>query len=554
MKRALILRLASCDLRVLISVGLLCAITSSAQATTITVTNTNDSGSGSLRQALIDANKGDTIEFAVTGTIMLTSGELLVNKSITISGPGAFNLTIDGSSKSRVLHVGSDTTLAVSGLRFMHGKSPGSGDDGSAIYNGQATLVLSDSVISDNAGMGGGVANDHGTLTMSNCTISNNYTGDRGGGILNDEGTLNLNHCFVTGNQSYAGAGIYNIGGSSILTVMGSIITGNFNNGGGEGGGIFNWDGMVTLVDSTVSKNFADLLFDPNGGGVMNGGAMEIVDSTIIGNAAGDTGGGILNSGTLTLMNSTVSGNHAGTNLPTSGSGGGIYNSGALQVINSTISGNEVNGKEPSGWGAGINNAGTLQIRNSTFSDNHAGVHGGNLYGGAFEIGNTILNAGTPENLFGVDGVISAGYNISSDNAGGYLNGPGDQINTDPLLGPLQDNGGPTFTHELLVGSPAIDAGDPGFTPPPWYDQRGPDFYRLRNGRIDIGSFEVQEGPAVTPTPSPTSTPTPTPSASPTPTATPTSTPTQTPSATPSVAPKVTPRPRPTPHPRPTPP
>ena len=64
--------------------------------------------------------------------------------------------------------------------------------------------------------------------------------------------------------------------------------------------------------------------------------------------------------------------------------------------------------------------------------------------------------------------VTSYGYNVSSDDGGGYLNGPGDQINTDPMLGPLQDNGGPTFTHALLTGSPAIDAGDPNFTPPPF--------------------------------------------------------------------------------------
>ena len=81
-----------------------------------------------------------------------------------------------------------------------------------------------------------------------------------------------------------------------------------------------------------------------------------------------------------------------------------------------------------------------------------------------------------------------------------YLTGPGDQINTDPMLGPLQDNGGPTFTHALLPGSPAIDAGDPNFTPPPFYDQRGPGFDRVVNGRIDIGSFEVQ-GPTPTATP-----------------------------------------------------
>src|SRR5206468_7595987 len=82
----------------------------------VTVTNTNDSGPGSLRQALVDANDGDTITFAVTGTIGLTSGELLVNKSITISGPGADNLDVDGNANSRVFHIGSAQTLAISGL------------------------------------------------------------------------------------------------------------------------------------------------------------------------------------------------------------------------------------------------------------------------------------------------------------------------------------------------------------------------------------------------------------------------------------------------------
>ena len=97
--------------------------------------------------------------------------------------------------------------------------------------------------------------------------------------------------------------------------------------------------------------------------------------------------------------------------------------------------------------------------------------------------------------------VTSYGYNVSSDDGGGYLNGPGDQINTDPMLGPLQDNGGPTFTHELLPGSPAINSGDPNFVGPPDYDQRGPGYDRVKGGRIDVGSFEVQNPPPPSPTP-----------------------------------------------------
>src|SRR5262249_56283595 len=85
-----------------------------------------------------------------------------------------------------------------------------------------------------------------------------------------------------------------------------------------------------------------------------------------------------------------------------------------------------------------------------------------------------------------------------SDNGGGSLTATGDQINTDPMLGPLQDNGGPTFTHALLPGSPAIDTGDPSFTPPPDFDQRGPGYPRVGNERIDIGSFEAQPPAAQT--------------------------------------------------------
>jgi hypothetical protein len=205
-----------------------------------------------------------------------------------------------------------------------------------------------------------------------------------------------------------------------------------------------------------------------------------------------------------------------------------------VEERSATISGNSVFGSalKGAGLGGGIYAVGTVTISNSTFNHNYIlfyGNGGGICNGGTLEIGNTILNTagGYGQNIFNNSGTItSAGYNLSNDDGGGYLTGPGDLINTDPLLGPLQDNGGPTFTHELLAGSPAIDAGDPSFAPPPWYDQCGPDFYRLRNDRIDIGSFEVQEGPAVTPTPTPTPTPRPT----------------------------VTPRSRPTPAPRPTPP
>jgi hypothetical protein len=172
--------------------------------------------------------------------------------------------------------------------------------------------------------------------------------------------------------------------------------------------------------------------------------------------------------------------------------------------VNSTISGNSAC---CGGVGGGIyNHNSLLQVTNSTITGNSAGS-GGGIYNdqGQFEISNTILNAGASgENIFNNGGTVtSLGYNLSSDDGGGYLNGLGDRINTDPLLGPLQNNGGLTFTHALSMHSPAINAGDPSFTPSPSYDQRDSPFVRVFEGRIDVGSFEAQ-GRHPVPRPRPT--------------------------------------------------
>jgi hypothetical protein len=169
-------------------------------------------------------------------------------------------------------------------------------------------------------------------------------------------------------------------------------------------------------------------------------------------------------------------------------------------ISNSTISDN----------GYGIyndNGAIAASVYNTTMSKNGVEIRNFNapvVVAMSHTIFNVSLGGHSILNDFGT--VTSYGYNVSSDDGGGYLNGSGDQTNIDPLLGPLQDNGGPTLTRALLPASPAINAGDPSFTPPPLYDQRGPGFDRVRNGRVDVGSFEVQEPtrPAATPRPRPT--------------------------------------------------
>jgi hypothetical protein len=246
--------------------------------------------------------------------------------------------------------------------------------------------------------------------------------------------------------------------------------------------------GPVTISDLTIRNGQGNF-----GGGILNGvgATLTIANSTLSGNMAA-FGGGIFNEGTLTIANSTVSDNMASE-------GGGTYNSGnnTLTITNSTFSSNA----GPATGGA-VFNIGAVAISDSTVSGNSSGLAGGVFNIGTLQIGNTILNAGASGANIANNGgtVASHGYNLSSDDGGGFLTGPGDLINTDPLLGPLQDNGGPTLTHALLPGSPAIDAGDPNFTPPPFYDQRGPGFDRVRNGRIDMGSLEVQAGTTPTPT------------------------------------------------------
>src|SRR6266403_1262344 len=415
-------------------------------ANTITVINTNDSGPGSLRQALVDANDGDTINFAVTGTIALTSGELVIDKSITITGPGSDQLAVGlhiPQYHFRVFHVMASPTVTIEGLRI-----------GPSLFF-----------------YGCGILNDQATLTINNCAVTGNNGQTLGAGISNG-GTLTINNSRITGNGlDYQGTGV-GISSSGTLIINNSVISDNHSAKG-----------------------------QTNGGGIASSGMLEITNSTIDGNSVGGPGGGISNAGVAIITSSTISGNSSGGGYPGPqtgpGFGGGILNGGTLTISNSTVSGNSaLTINQAPGCGGGIGNSGSLQIANSTISGN-SGANGGAICNHAvpLQIANSILNAGNlGVNIFNDGGTItSLGYNLSSDNGGGFLTGPGDQINTDPMLGPLQNNGGPTFTHALLPGSPATDTGDPNFTPPPFTDQRG--YVRVYNGRIDVGSFEVQPPP-----------------------------------------------------------
>src|SRR6476646_8496193 len=479
-------------------------------ATTITVINGNDSGPGSLRQAFAGANDGDTINFDPSvGTVTLTTAELAIEKSVTLSGaPQMVTVMRASQTEFRIFHVMPGHSVEIDGVTISGGHITG-----------------------DN---GGGILNDNSTLTIAHCTVSGNAivsasSGNNFGGGIHNSGTMTLDQVIVNNNNA---------------------VWGGQGSGVPSGGGISN-TGTMTIIAGTVQSNYGFW----SAGGIYDTGMLTITGSTITDNRTdnpghfGAYGGGIVNGGTMTIQDSTISGNTALGGDLQGGEGGGISGNNNT-ITNSTITGNSAL------RGGGV--AGGGNIAHTTFSNNSASLSGGTLYlTSPLELGNTILKAGTSGvNIFNNSGsLITHGYNVCTDNGGGFLNGPDDQINTDPILGPLQNNGGPTFTHALLPGSPAIDAGDPNFAPPPDYDQRGPGFVRVFNGRIDVGSFEVQPTPTPTPTATATSTPTATATATATftPTATPTATatPTLTPRPSPTPRPALTPRPRPTPPPRP---
>ena len=252
------------------------------------------------------------------------------------------------------------------------------------------------------------------------------------------------------------------------VTISGMTITGG---AGGTGdvstsGGIHNF-GTLTVIDSTLSGNTASA-----GGAVINFGTMTMINSTVSGNSANFHGGGIFNIATLTLINSTVSNNSAVIN------GGGIMNVGEMWVINSTVADNSAI------RAGGIYSSGSfssMELDGSIIADNTATFNGNDLLGGV-TAGDYNLIGG----ILNVDFVLPAGstHNI---------------INVDPKLGPLADNGGPTMTHTLLCGSPAIDAGVAYALAT---DQRGTGFVRKFDDSAvanaaggdgtDIGAFELQ--------------------------------------------------------------
>ena len=496
------------------------------QGATFTVTNTNDSGAGSLRQAISEAvtNPGDdevVFDSTVSGTIVLTSGPLNATNfyddgSLAIIGPGKDSLTIDGNGGSSVLFGG------------------GSFLDGSIFNLSGFTLK--------NADRGLNLYTSYGSATVEDCVI----TGTSESGLvvtsIGDADVL-IQSVDISGN---AGTGLWQQDGYGLAVISGSTITDN--------GGLGIWSTStnrtgpwVAVEDSVIARNamggfvahscstglsVSDTQVVDNGGVGIQGIGFS-VDRAIV---SGNTGGGAAAT-LLSMKDSTVS-NNMGPGI-TMGSGtcsDSILGFGRLHLLNSTISGNESQTE-----GGGILQAnGSMVILNSTITGNKAEIGGGIFKTFLWEdwgyspylpaneittIANTIVAANeasiNPDLRIGAESIwdyvlpAAVSYTLIGDPGDAYISEsiPGSNLfGEDPLLEPLQDNGGPTLTHALRSGSPAIDRGNPEFLPPPGYDcgwmlsadscallppdwdQRSEGFDRIRNGRVDMGAFELQEG------------------------------------------------------------
>jgi hypothetical protein len=528
------------------SLALLLACPLPTLAADFSVANRNDSGPGSLRQAVRDANATpgpDTIRFnsSVTGTILLTSGALTVTDPLTLEGPGQDVLTIDGGAVSTILQV--ENSLTIASLKLANA-------GGSAINvwirKANTILTVSDSIIAGSGAAGIAVdgedtAGDGSQLIVEHSMI----TGNAAGGISTRAHAnppygqydfhlaINVSGSTISGNGGHGidaqlatpgyripitiqdstlsandGDGVYLIGAD--LQIQKTVVSGN------RRGGIHAQYGSKPWYDPQSSIKAANSVISDNGEGGVSGSFLTLSNSTI----ANNVGRGILTQGSwygggsASIAYCTIAGNQSG----------GIASEGFsfdephfLEVNNTTISGNHspddgagiaLITTDSQVWTSGLK---LVSIRNSTITGNAADGSGGGI------AHSNRSYAYDHDPLVLVENSIVAGNSASTDpdlsTAGAFLvdyaliEDPGSALFTttvpgsniigqDPLLDPLANNGGPTQTHGLLPGSPALDRGDPNFTAPPSVDQRGEGFDRIVDGRIDIGAVEMQAGPS----------------------------------------------------------
>lgn len=421
------------------------------------------------------------------GTMTIQGGTFRDNSAPDGSG-GAITNRNSGSGRGQ---------LTIIGTQFIGNRA----SSGGAIMNFDANMVIREAIFtSNNADTGGAIMNDGGngrvvsTALIDNVTFNNNSA--KFGGAIANEAILDVFASRFDLNSLNPSIRI-----GSAADRLPSADAANFLlNGGKEpkgldqlarGGGIANQVGGSLLVGNCtftrngwVNTNIVEIGVGYFGGGIFNSGAKaEMIECTISDNHTRYAGGGIFSSSPLVVRNSTISANSAAAGTFTS-TGGAIYASASLTIANSTISGNSAT----KGGGLFVRGTAGAVIGNSTITANQASVVGGGVWSTvSLFIGNTIVAgnaAPASPDLLGP--LVTHGHNLFGTGGSGLLFHSSDLVGVNPLLSPLQNNGGPTWTHALLPGSPAIDAGDNLSAPDT--DQRG--VARIQNGTIDIGAFE----------------------------------------------------------------
>jgi predicted outer membrane repeat protein len=403
-------------------------IASAAHAATFTVTNTDDLGPGSLRQAVEDANTAAGTDVINFQIATLPDAIVLISGELLVTD----SVDIQGPGAANLVVTGNTSS------RVFH------------LENGAAVIDVTISGLnlsSGSATQGAGIFDAGENLVLDSVLLTGNAATSDGGGLwASGSANLTIRNSRFSGNTADRDGGavyVENLVGP--MLVEDTAIAGNLAGRNGGGALFLTPDGAVTFDRSTISGNFTTLAggglyLDGTGGNGTAGGAFVIRSSTLSGNNAVDGAGAYFNlpAGPVSFEHSTVAGNTA------TGTGGGIYSAAATVTLDQTIVGD-----------------------NTAATDNDLA----NDSDGSFDVRYSLIE--------------SPGAATINDNGGNVLN-------QDPQLGPLSDNGGSTETHAPAGTSPAVNAGDPAFVPPPATDQRG--FPRVVNGRIDIGSVELGAG------------------------------------------------------------
>ena len=503
-------------------------------------------GTCSLRNAIVSANTDTAVNGCSAGagadTIVLgmgvytlriapaagdttgLNGDLDILHTTTITGAGSAFTVIDANSADRVFDVQPNATATMSGLTLDLGNTAGTKDasnnGGDILVEASARLTLSAMAVDrgGSSGLGGGIYSD-GTLSVSNSQLRQDAATLAGGAIASGgTATLTITGSLIADDEATTlsplgqGGAVY-ISGNERLNASGTTFQGNLaatdggavytagpltltnnafldNQANQDGGAIVvaaGATGTSTLSGNTFRRNLAGKIGPGGRGGAIDlRGPLTVANSTFDGNS-GFTGGAVYveSNGSLTMNRSTVSNNN-GANDP-AGNGDGMFNAGSASLTNVTVSGNGQNSTK--GQGGGIYNSGSLTLVNGTITMNEASFQsgdGGNIYNtGSASALDTIIAIALTSGDCGGTTFTSAGHNLKDgDSTTCFVTPQPSDVFADPLLGPLQSNGGPTKTHAIPTTSPAKDAGAGCAT----VDQRG--VPRPQGVGCDIGAYE----------------------------------------------------------------